>query len=83
LLQLADSGGASCAQARALTATRIADLDRRIAELHRMRRCLADLGAVCRGPGPGQLCRVMVQTVDSIDGTDVDRDRELCGCPSG
>lgn len=81
LLQLADSGAASCAEARAITAARIADLDRRIDGLRRMRSFLADMGAVCRGPGPGQLCRVMVQTVESIDQASIDRDRTLCNCP--
>ena len=54
LLHLADGGAARCAQARAVTAARLAELDRRIADLRRMRDCLADGGAVCRGPGPGQ-----------------------------
>lgn len=80
LLQAADGGAASCAQARAITAARLADLDRRIADLRRMRDGLADMGAVCQGPGPGQLCRVMVQTIEAIDPTSIDRDRDVCAC---
>ncbi len=83
LLELVDSGAASCAEARAVTAARVADLDRRIAELHRMRQCLADMGAVCRGLGPGRLCRVMARTVEAIDATGADGDHEQCDCPSG
>lgn len=82
LLRLADGGAASCAEARAITATRVADLDRRIADLRRMRDCLADTGAVCQGPGFGQLCRMMVQTVESIDQTSIDRGHDVCACPS-
>jgi DNA-binding transcriptional MerR regulator len=48
LLRLADGGAASCAQARAITAARVDDLDRRIADLRRMRDRLADTGAVCQ-----------------------------------
>lgn len=82
LLQLADGGAASCAEARAITAGRLADLDRRIAEMVRMRQCLAEMGAVCRGPTSGRLCRLMVQTVEAIDQTRVDLEREVCACPS-
>lgn len=80
LLQLADGGASSCAEARAITAARLADLDRRIADLLRMRDCLAALGAVCRGPGTGRLCRLMVDTVESIDPTSVNPDPDLCIC---
>lgn len=81
LLQLADGGAASCAQARTITAARLADLDRRIADLRRMRDCLADTGAICQGPGRGQLCRLMVQTIESIDDADFATDDDLCACP--
>jgi MerR family mercuric resistance operon transcriptional regulator len=80
LLQLADGGAASCAQARAITAARLADLDRRIADLGRMRDWLAAMGAVCHGPAPGQLCRVMLQTVEAIDPAGIDADRVVCAC---
>lgn len=82
LLRLADGGAASCSQARAITAARLADLDRRIADLRRMRDCLADTGAVCQGPGPGQLCRLMVETVESIDQSGIGADHDLCACPA-
>ena len=82
LVQLADGGAASCAQARAITAARLADLDRRIADLRRMRDCLAGTGAVCQGPGPGQLCRLMVETVESIDKSGIGADHDLCNCPA-
>ncbi|MGH3444743.1 MAG: MerR family transcriptional regulator [Nocardioidaceae bacterium] len=83
LLQLADGGAASCAEARAITGARLADLDRRIADLRRMRDCLADMGAVCQGPGPGQLCRVMMQTVEAIDPTGIEPGHGVCGCRGG
>jgi DNA-binding transcriptional MerR regulator len=82
LLQLADSGAASCAEARAITTTRLADLDRRIADLRRMRDCLADTGAVCQGPGTGQLCRLMLQTIQSIDHSAFRWDHDMCACPA-
>lgn len=82
LVQLADGGAASCAQARSITAARLADLDRRITDLRRMRDCLAGTGAVCQGPGPGQLCRLMVETVEAIDQAGIGADRDLCGCPA-
>ncbi|MDN5861218.1 MAG: heavy metal-responsive transcriptional regulator, partial [Pseudonocardia sp.] len=80
LLQLADSGAASCAHARAITAARMADLDRRIEDLRRMRQRLTAMGAVCHGPGPGRLCRLMVETVETINQAGIDRDDELCAC---
>lgn len=80
LLRLADGGAASCAQARAITAARLADLDHRIADLRRIRDCLADSGAVCRGPGPGQLCRLIVETIESIDQSRIGRHHDLCAC---
>jgi len=83
LLQLADGGAASCARARAITAARLAELDRRIADLCRMRECLVDMGGVCQGPGSGQLCRVMMQTVEAIDPTGIDPDRGVCACRGG
>lgn len=82
LLQLADGGAPSCAKARAITAARVSDLDRRIADLRRMRDALSDTGAVCQGPGPGQLCRLMVLVVESIGASGGDRDPDLCACPS-
>lgn len=82
LLRLADGGAASCAEARAITAARVADLDRRIADLHRMRDSLTHMGAVCQGPGPGQLCQMMVHTVESINQTRIDRGHDVCDCQS-
>ena len=80
LLRLADGGAASCAEARAVTAARLADLDRRIAELGRMRECLAAMGALCQGPGPGRLCRLMVEVVASIDPTSIPPGHDACAC---
>lgn len=82
LLQLADSGAASCADARAVTAARLADLDRRIADLLRMRDCLAEMSAVCQGPSPGRLCRLMAHTIETIDHNRIDREQAVCTCPS-
>lgn len=82
LLRLADGGEASCAQARAITAERLADLDRRIANLHRMRRRLAEMASVCEGPGPGRFCRVMVQTAEAVDPTNSEPEPGLCTCPA-
>lgn len=82
LLRLADSGAGSCAEARAITAARVADLDRRIADLSRMRDCLAATGAICHGPGTGRLCGLMVRTIEAIDEDSVDRAHDVCTCPS-
>lgn len=84
LLHLAGGRAGSCAKARAVTADRLADLDRRIADLQRMRRCLAELAATCRGPGAGQSCRVMVQAIENaatLPYEGLDPDGGLCTCP--
>ncbi|GAA1580117.1 hypothetical protein GCM10009789_37350 [Kribbella sancticallisti] len=82
LLRLGDSGAASCAEARAITAARLADLDRKIADLRRMRDSLAHSATTCQGPGPGRLCRLMVQTIESIDHNPITTNHEVCSCPS-
>ncbi len=83
LLHLADNRTDSCARARAVTADRLADLDRRIADLQRMRRRLAELAATCHGPDAGQLCRIMAQAIR--DAADLPREGPdqadgLCTC---
>ncbi|GAA1567876.1 hypothetical protein GCM10009742_07270 [Kribbella karoonensis] len=80
LLHLADGGAASCAEARAITAARLADLDRRIADLRRMRDCLADVGTICQGPGPGRRCRLITRTIESIAPDSIDDTRAECDC---
>lgn len=84
LLHLTDTRAGSCARARAVTADRLADLDRRIADLQRMRDCLAELAATCQGPGGGQSCRVMVQAISNaadLPSESNGPDGELCTCP--
>lgn len=80
LLRLPDGGEESCARARAITAARLADLDRRIANLQRMRRGLAEMASVCEGPSPGRFCRVIVETAEAIDPTDHEPEPGLCTC---
>ena len=76
------SGASSCAQARAITADRLAELDRKISDPLRMRDCLAEMRAICQGPSPGRVCRLMVQTIETIDHDSIDRGHDVCTCPS-
>ena len=62
LLQLADPGRemtADRAQVKALTQHKLADIDRRIEELQRMRAALADLDRQCSGRGSVAGCPII------------------------
>jgi MerR family mercuric resistance operon transcriptional regulator len=49
LLRLVDGGGYSCAQVKAITLDHLADVRRKIADLRRLERTLADIAGKCRG----------------------------------
>jgi Hg(II)-responsive transcriptional regulator len=59
LLALADGGPDSCETARALAESHMAQLDRRIADLHRMRASLGALVATCERPREGRSCPLL------------------------
>jgi MerR family transcriptional regulator, mercuric resistance operon regulatory protein len=48
LLQLVDSGRYTCAEVKAITLDHLADIRRKIADLRRLERTLADVAAKCR-----------------------------------
>lgn len=59
LLALRIAPGKSCADVWARTEHKIADVDRRIASLKRMRGALAKLASACSGRGPVSQCPIL------------------------
>lgn len=59
LLALADGGPDSCESARTLTRSHIAELDRKIADLQRMRASLIALVATCERPRANRSCPLL------------------------
>lgn len=59
LLALRVTPGKSCADVRAHAAHKIADVDRRIASLRRVRGALAKLASTCSGKGPVSQCPIL------------------------
>ena len=59
LLDLADGGPESCEAAQRLARTHIADLDRKIADLQRMRSSLDALIATCERPRADRSCPLL------------------------
>ena len=59
LLALRVAPGKSCADVRAHAEHKIADVDRRIASLKRVRGALARLASACSGKGPVSQCPIL------------------------
>lgn len=59
LLELAGGGPTECDSARAVAAARMAELDRRITDLERMRDAVAELVATCDRPRPDRRCPLL------------------------
>lgn len=59
LLALKVMPGKSCADVKARAERKIADVDRRIASLKRMRGALAKLASACSGKGPVSQCPIL------------------------
>lgn len=59
LLTLKVAPGKSCADVRARAEAKIADVERRIAQLDRMKRALAKLATACSGRGPTSECPIL------------------------
>lgn len=59
LLSLRVTPGKSCADVRAHAEHKIADVDRRIASLKRVRGALVKLTAACSGTGPVSQCPIL------------------------
>lgn len=73
LLSLADGGRRSCDRARMLAGSQMIELDRKIADLHRMRASLAELIATCERPRADRSCPLL-QAIDTDDAlTEVSR----------
>lgn len=59
LLDLAEGGPAGCDPARAVAEARMAELDRKIGDLQRMRESLAELVATCARPRVDRQCPLL------------------------
>ena len=70
LLRLADGGPDSCDRARALAEAHTAELDRKIADLTRMRAALGELMATCERPRASRSCPLLRQAECSCSGPD-------------
>jgi Hg(II)-responsive transcriptional regulator len=71
LLGLADGGPESCEAARGLAQTHIAELDRKIADLQRMRASLATLVATCERPRADRSCPLLATLESDVPLTEV------------
>jgi len=67
LLTLASGGPDSCDRARTLAAVQVAELDRKIADLRRMRASLAELVATCERPPADRSCPLIEAIESDID----------------
>lgn len=67
LLRLADGGPEACDPARTLAATRLADIEARVADLVRMRDSLAELVTRCELPRADRAC-TLLHTLDEQTG---------------
>lgn len=67
LLHLADGGPPACDAARTLAATRLADIETRVADLVRMRDSLAELVTRCELPRADRAC-TLLQTLNEQTG---------------
>lgn len=59
LLSLRVDPSTTCADVRSIARAKIADVERRMAELDRMRRALDRLARRCRGEGPTSECPIL------------------------
>lgn len=59
LLSLKVAPGKSCADVKARTEAKIADVEQRIAQLNRIKRALAKLAIACSGRGPTTECPIL------------------------
>ena len=73
LLALADGGPDSCEATRALAESHVAELDRRIADLHRMRSSLGALVATCERPREDRSCPLLDAIESTVPLTEVPR----------
>ena len=68
LLSLRVTAGTSCAAVRSRATAKVADVNRRLGELERMRKALESLIAVCPGRGALVKCSIL----DALDSADID-----------
>jgi MerR family mercuric resistance operon transcriptional regulator len=69
LLALRVAADTTCADIRARTVGKIDQIDRKLADLQRMRRALARLADTCAGSGPASACPIL----DALEDQDADR----------
>jgi MerR family mercuric resistance operon transcriptional regulator len=72
LLSLRVAANKTCADVRDLALGKLADVDRKLAELGRMRVALASLASSCTGEGPTTECPFL-DALDAQGGSDGDR----------
>jgi MerR family mercuric resistance operon transcriptional regulator len=70
LVHLAAGGPQACASARAMATARLSEIERRLADLQRMRDSLAELVATCDLPPRDRQCSLLqaLQSEDIVDG---------------
>ena len=73
LLSLADGGPRSCDRARTLAESQMAELDRKITDLQRMRASLGELVATCERPRADRSCPLL-EAIDA-DGPSLEATR--------
>lgn len=66
LLALRVDPGCTCGEIKNTALAKVADVDRKIASLHRIRGALLDLADACPGDGPTSDCPIL----DALDGTE-------------
>lgn len=66
LLNLADGGPDNCDIARALAETHLVELDRKIADLVRMRASLVELVSTCARPRADRSCPLLPEIHDEV-----------------
>lgn len=67
LLELAAGGPEACDAAQSLAANKVADLDRRIETMRRMRDSLTTLVATCQRPRPDRECSLILSIEQEDD----------------
>lgn len=75
LLTLRVDGQTSCEEVKLRTAAKIAEVERKVIELQRMRQALLQVAALCTGQGPASACP-MLEALEQQETLDLVADRE-------
>jgi DNA-binding transcriptional MerR regulator len=68
LLMLRVDGQTSCEEVKRHAEAKIAEVERKVIELQRMRQALREIAALCTGTGPGPIGVCGIRPVDPISG---------------